>query len=295
MFDPPERDQVLEELVRWGGDRADVRAMILTSTRADPEANPDPFSDYDVIVAVTDTRPFYEDRGWLDDFGRVLVLYRDPMRTVRGGEQFAYITQYDNGLKIDLTLCSTGVLDYIASRPSLPDDLDVGCAVLLDKDDLTRGLAPATRGAYVPEPPGEGAYRELIEEFLHEATYVAKHLWRDDLLPAKYNLDHAMKQVNLRRMLEWRIEADHGWALPTRAYGKGLKRLLPEDSWQELAATYAGAGIEENWDALFRTIDFFRTVATEVGERLGFDYPDDLDERVVRYLKEVRNLERRAD
>jgi hypothetical protein len=37
-----------------------------------------------------------------------------------------------------------------------------------------------------------------VEEFFHEATYVAKHLRRDDLLPAKYNLDHAMKQRDLR-------------------------------------------------------------------------------------------------
>lgn len=294
MFDPPERGQVLEELVRWGEDRTSVRAVILTSTRADPDANPDLFSDYDVIVAVTDTGPFYEDRTWLEDFGRVLLVYRDSVKAVEGGDRFAYITQYESGLKIDFTLCSTGALGSLAGRTPLPAELDVGYAVLLDKDDLTRRLPPATHRAYVPEPPDERTYLVVVEEFLHEATYVAKHLWRDDLLPAKYNLDHAMKQVGLRRMLEWRIEADHGWSLPMRAYGKGLKRFVAPGVWRELEATYAGGDIGENWEALLRTARLFRTLATELGNRLGYRYPGKLHERVMRYLEDVRSLSRAA-
>jgi len=295
MFDPPGSDQVLSGLARWGEERAAVRAMILTSTRAVQEARADPFSDYDVILAVSDVRPFYEDRGWLDDFGSVLVLYRDPMRIVEGGERFAYITQYESGLKIDFTLCSAGTLVHLVRGAALPDYLDVGYAVLLDKDGLTHGLAPPTHTAFIPRPPDESMFLDVIEEFFHEATYVAKHLWRDDLLPAKYNLDHAMKQVHLRRMLEWRIGTDRDWAVPTRAYGKGLKKLLPPTVWQEVERTYAGGDIEQNWDALFRTIALFRRIAAEVGERLGLEYPDALDARVTRYLEEVRGLERPVD
>jgi aminoglycoside 6-adenylyltransferase len=290
MLDPPRDDLVLSTLTRWGERRSAVRTMILTSTRAVPGARVDFFSDYDVVVAVTDVRPFHDDRSWLDDFGRVLVVYRDPMRKAAGGERFAFITQYENGLKIDFTVCATGVLSRLARAETLPEDLDVGYAVLLDKDGLTQTLADPTHSAFVPSPPDETAYGELIEEFFHEATYVAKHLWRDDLLPAKYNLDHAMKQVNLRRMLEWRIGTEHDWALPTRAYGKGLKQMLPADTWRELKAAYAGGDIEQNWAALFRTIALFRRVAGEVGGRLGFTYPEDLDARVTRYLEEVRRL-----
>ena len=49
-----------------------VRAMLLTSSRADPKAHLDLFSDYDVILVVTDIHPFFEDRTWLQDFGQVL-------------------------------------------------------------------------------------------------------------------------------------------------------------------------------------------------------------------------------
>ena len=127
-----------------------------------------------------------------------------------------------------------------------------------------------------------------MEEFFHEATYVAKHLWRDDLLPAKDNLDHAMKHRDLRTMLDWLVETEHDWALPVRAYGKGLKTMLPPAIWESLERTYVGAGINENWDALFATIALFRDVATTVAGRLGFGYPREMDERVIRYLEGVR-------
>lgn len=290
LFDPPPHAAVLERLVGWAAERDAVRAVLLTSTRANPHAPTDPFSDYDVILAVTDVRPFFEDRSWLGDFGPVLVVYRDPIRDSEGGKSFAYITQYENGLKIDFTVSSVGILRRIAENDKLPNDLDVGYAVLVDKDGLTDGLPEPTRRAYVPDPPSEDVYLTLVEEFLHEATYVAKHLWRDDLLPVKYNLDHAMKQRDLRTMLSWLIETESGWDVPVRAYGKGLKELLPSATWEALERTYAGAGIEENWNALFATIDLFREVAIEVGGRLGFDYPRELDGLVCRYLEGVRGM-----
>jgi aminoglycoside 6-adenylyltransferase len=264
--------------------------MILTSTRASPQARVDAFSDYDVVLAVTDVRPFYEDRSWLEDFGRVLVLYRDPMALEYGLERFAYITQYEDGTKIDFTLWSVGIVAEVARQEVLPCDLDVGYRVLLDKDGLTAGLALPSYRAFVPAPPNEAEFLTLVEEFFHEATYVAKHLWRDELLPAKYNLDQVMKQDNLRRMLEWRLEIDHGWSVKVGAYGKGLKRYLDPAVWSDVEATYAGAGLAENWVALFRTIDLFRRVAVEVARHLGFGYPHQMDQRAVRYLRRVEEL-----
>jgi aminoglycoside 6-adenylyltransferase len=289
-FDPPDADAVLERLVRWASERDSVRAVLLTSTRSNPDAPTDLFSDYDVILAVTDVAPFFEDRAWLADFGRVLVLYRDPIRELPGGESFAYITQYEDGLKVDFTVQSVGILERIAAAGDLPSDLDVGYRVLLDKDGLVEGLPEPTRRAYVPERPTEEEYLTLVEEFFHEATYVAKHLWRDDLLPAKYNLDCAMKHRDLRQMLDWLVETEHKWSLPTRAYGKGLKRRLADDVWKALETTYVGAGESENWGALFATIDLFSRVARRVAERLGFLYPSGMEDRVRAYLEAVKDL-----
>jgi aminoglycoside 6-adenylyltransferase len=287
-------DGVVETLTRWAEDQPDVRAMILTSSRAIPHAPADVFSDYDVILVVHDVQPFYEDRAWLEAFGSVLVVYRDPLQPHYGFPKSCYVTQYDNGLKIDFTLWPVEILRRIVSDPQLPDEFDAGYRVLLDKDHLTDGLKAPTYRAYIPAPPTETEYRDLVEGLFHEATYVAKYLWRDDLMAAKLMLDHAMKQDHLRPMLEWRLEIDHEWSLKPGLYGRGLKKRLSPDLWAEVENTYTGAGLEENWEVMFRTIALFRNVAIEVGDRLGYAYPYDLDRRAVEYLQKVRNLDHKA-
>jgi aminoglycoside 6-adenylyltransferase len=89
-------------------------------------------------------------------------------------------------------------------------------------------------------------------------------------------------------MLEWRAELDHDWSMPIGSLSKGLKKRLPSEMWTQLEATYAGAGIEENWEALFRTMRFFRKVAIEVGAGLGYVYPYELDERVTAFVQEMQ-------
>jgi len=294
MTDSLQEDWVIGQLMRWAAEHEPVRAMLLTSTRTSPEARVDLFSDYDVVLAVTDIHPFFEDRAWLEDFGRVLVVYRDPIQQEYGAEKFAYITQYEDGLKIDFILWPVEMLPRIIAAPQLPDNLDVGYAILIDKDNLTAGLQPPTYTAHIPSPPTRAQYEGRIEAHFHEATYTAKHLWRGDLMAAKYNLDSAMKMNSLRPMLEWRMESDRGWSVRPGAYGRGLKRFLPPETWRELESTYAGAAEQENWDALFKTIALFRRIAIEVGQRLGYDYPHELDRRVVAYLQKVQNLDRKA-
>jgi aminoglycoside 6-adenylyltransferase len=287
-------DRIIRQLIDWAERQEPVRAMLLTSTRTIPHASVDLFSDYDVVLVVTDIHPFFENRGWLKDFGRVLVVYRDPIRLEYNVEKFAYITQYEDGLKIDFTLWPVEMVPQIVAAPQLPDALDVGYAILMDKDGLTTGLQPPTYAAHIPSPPTQAEYETQIEVFFHEATYVAKHLWRDDLMAAKYNLDYAMKTKKLRQMLEWRMEMDHDWSVKPGAYGKGLKQHLAPETWQEVESTYVGAGEEENWDALFNTVALYRRVAIEVGHRLGYIYPRELDRRAMEYLKKVQHLERGA-
>jgi aminoglycoside 6-adenylyltransferase len=295
MRNAAQHQETLERFVQWGKQRDSVRAMILTSSLTTSKAPVDVLSDYDLILVVTDVHPYFESRAWLGDFGPVLVVYRDPVLLERGHEKFGYVTQYEHGLKIDFTLWPVDLLKQIVADPQLPDEFDAGYQVLLDKDHLTDGLKPPTYTAYIPKPPTEEEYRTRVELFFHNLTYVAKFLWRDDLIAAKYVLDNAAKQEDLRPMLEWRLEIDHQWSVKPGPYGRQLKRWLCPELWAELEGTYVGAGIEENWEAMFRTISLFRKVAIEVGECLGFAYPHDLDRRAVAYLQKVKNLDRQAD
>lgn len=289
----PTHDQI-PRLVEWAAARNSIRAVLLTSTRAVPGAPVDILSDYDVILIVQDIHPFVEDRAWLNDFGDVLVVYWDPIYPdpLFGTEQSGNVTQYADGLKIDFTLWPVALFEQVVAAPELPAELDAGYRVLLDKDNLTATMRSPTFTAYVPEPPSLAAYQTLINDFLTDAPYVAKCLWRDELLPAKWCLDYDMKHIYLRPLLEWRMELDHGWSVPAGSLGKGLKKRLPPDIWAQLEQCYAGARLADNWDALDRTMALFRRLAVEVGQHLGYAYPEDLHQRVNAYVKQIKQLER---
>ena len=286
---------MIDRLIQWAEQQPSVRAMLLTSTRAVPGAPTDLFSDYDVILVLRDIRPFYAERAWLEAFGRVLTLYHDPLIPVRGLQRSGNVTQYEDGLKIDFSLWPVELLQQIVAEPQLPAELDAGYRILLDKDGLTEGLEPPGYKAYIPTPPAEADFLDLIEVFLLEATYVAKLLWRDDVMVAKHGLDQYMKQEHLLPLLEWHVETEHQWSVKPGPYGRGLKRWLRPDLWAWLERTYCGAGMDANWAALFETIALMRQVAGEVAERLGFRYPEDLEQRVMAYVLKVKNLDRGAE
>ena len=294
MQDIHHPDVVIPRLVHWAEQQTRIRAMLLTSSRANPDAPVDILSDYDVVLVAQDIHPFFEDRTWIEDFGEVLVVYWDPIHpaTDYDIEQVSNVIQYKDGLKIDFTLWPVELMERIAQASTLPADLDIGYTILVDKDHLAGGTQAPTYTAYLPTPPSEEMYQTVIQDFFSDAPYVAKCLWRDELLPAKWCLDYDMKHVYLRPMLEWRMGCEHNWSMPAGVLGRGLKKRLPPEIWSQLERAYAGGGIAENWEALFRTIDLFRRVAIDVGDHLGYTYPHDMDQGVTAYIDHVKNLRR---
>lgn len=283
----PDEGIVLERLRAWGAADESVRALVLTSTRANPLAAVDPWSDFDVIAAVRDADTFVAGGAWESAYGRRLVGWGDEHELFGLTAYFRGVV-HEDGVRIDWTIWPEELLDRVGAHADLPAVLDVGYRVLLDEDGRTAGWPAPTYRAHVPRPPAETEYRAVVEEFWWDALYVAKALWRGHVVQAKFSLDYDAKLVALRRLLEWRIELDRDWALAPGAYGKGIERLLPPGVWPELAATYVGAGIEENWEALDRTTALFRRVALEVGAALGHAYPQDVDDGVTAQLRAIR-------
>jgi len=280
-------------IIRWAESQENIRVMLITSTRAIPNVKRDILSDYDVILIVESIQPYVEDRTWINDFGDVLVVYWDPVYPdpVHGIDMIANVTQYKSGLKIDFTLQPVSLFEKIVTAPALPTELDAGYRVLLDKDGLTKSMLPPTGTGYIPKPPTLATYQLIINDFFSDAPYVAKCLWRDELMPARWCLDFDMRYVYLQKFLECRAGMDHNWSLPVGVNGKGLKKQLPPELWSQLEGIFAGASLEDNWKALMNMIAVFRRVAMEVGEHLGYSYPHELDQGVTAYVEKIRHME----
>jgi len=60
-------NEIEHTIIQWAESRAEIRAVLLTSTRAVPGASVDALSDYDVILIVQSIQPFVEERTWIND------------------------------------------------------------------------------------------------------------------------------------------------------------------------------------------------------------------------------------
>ena len=284
---------VIHTLVEMGKRYEEIRAVVLTSTRANPDTPVDLFSDYDVIFYVTGISRFTEKDDWFETLGPVLVVFRD---TIPDSDHPCYtrLVMYESGDRIDYSISPLEQLKAACDAATLPYYLDVGYEVLLDKDGLTAGLKPPTYQAHIPTKPTAAEYAALVNDFWWESIYVAKHLWRDDLMPAKYMLEACVKHYYLQKMLEWLVEIEKDWQWKPGIFGKGLKKVLDPETYQELVDTYTGGEPEEVWQALYRTCALFRKASIKVGEALGYPYPHELDRKVSAYHKAVQALNRQT-
>ena len=66
------------------------------------------------------------DKRALEAFGKVLVVFRNPIGFEHGFECFGFITHYEEGVKIDYGFSPVGFLTWAAQQPRLPDDIDHG-------------------------------------------------------------------------------------------------------------------------------------------------------------------------
>jgi aminoglycoside 6-adenylyltransferase len=277
---------VLSKIQQWAKTQPNIKVVLLTSSQTHENTKIDQLSDYDIELYVTDPKPYIENSDWLQNFGEVLISLPEK-RNLLGTDQPTRLVIHKDGTKVDFTLADIHILAQIINLPSLPDWLDDGYKVLLDKNNVTRKLKKATHKAYIPKKPSEKQYRELVTEFWWETTYVAKNLRREEILPAKYSSDFVIKYKILLKMLEWYVQINRGWSCRTGFVGKGIIKLLRKTEWAELKGIFSGVDIEQNWQALFNTIKFFRKISIEVATNLGYKYLYELDENVSQYLKSI--------
>lgn len=285
--------QMISSFQDWAAGRDDIRAVLLTSSRANPTAPVDLFSDYDIVLVATDSDQLGANTDWQRSFGRVITSFADEFM-LSGHRCYTRLALYEDGVKVDFSLWPVGKLHDLKKAAALPDYLDIGYTVLLDKDGLTAGLSAPQHRAYIPAPPSRETYSKLVEEFWWDVTYVAKNLWRDDLYMAKYMLDYVLRFHHVLPLLQWYAEIQHGWSVRPGVHGRGLKRMLDEGTWAELERTYAGAGIAENWEALFAMLGLVRRVAKAIAANLGFVYPEQTDADVTTHVTKVRMLPKDA-
>ena len=181
--------EMLELIVGTAENDDRIRAVIMSGSRANPNARRDIFQDFDIAYLVTDVDSFRNDRGWINRFGELMILQmpeamKDP--PPKNDERFSYLMQFTDGNRIDLKLFPIAKLHEF-ERESL-------CMLLLDKDGVVEPFPAPSENDYLPIPPSAKAFSDCCNEFWWVCPYVAKGLWREEIIYAKHMLDQVIRE-----------------------------------------------------------------------------------------------------
>jgi aminoglycoside 6-adenylyltransferase len=283
------RDLQLEQVLDWANANDDIRAVLLTSSLVNPYAPVDRFSDLDIELVVKDLPQFLADDGWIANFGTIVAMVAEDAAVFEGKHAMKMVFYWDYS-KIDFKIWSVPQFRKELQATELPEDWDIGYKILLDKDGLTTGMqTPSYSSVFICKPP-EQEYKQVMNDFWWDMTYVAKCLWRDDLFYAKFMTEDNMRTRYLQRMIEWYIGLQHDWNVTTNKHGRLFKQFLSPEMWMKVEATFSGCAIDDNWRALFAYADLGRELGHAIAAGLGYTYPVQLDENISVYLRHVKTL-----
>jgi aminoglycoside 6-adenylyltransferase len=260
--------------------RDDIRAAILTGSRANPAATADRFQDFDVTYVVRDVDRYKHNNVVPQYFGELMILQipEDMGEPPRRCTSYTYLMHFLDGNRIDLTFLPISDADTVRA--------DSLALVLVDKDQRFDLPKPTLR-SYLAQRPTMKQYMDCCNEYWWLNLYVVKGLWRDQLIYSKAILDGTMRH-QLMDMLSWYVAVRTNNSVSIGYLGKELKAYLPADLWQRLEQTYSDSTLGNNWDSLREMNELFRIVAKSVGEAIGVDYLDREDQLVCQYVDEVR-------
>ena len=248
-----------------------VEAVAMSGSRTNPNAPKDEFQDYDVVYIMEDLDGLTADLAWLEEFGKRMIEQHVLLDHRR-----LYLMLFEDGNRIDLTLCSK---DHIQEWV----DSEADFTVLEDTKGLFAPYSPNPQ-RYWTSPASEIDFEKACNEFWWVSAYVVKGICRNQLI---YATDHLYDicQQELLKVLAWQVASDKG----TVDVGKNYKYLfnyLPPEKEKGFSALLDFSSKEKITQSLFATMQLFHQEAQSLAHKMGFDYKKDVAEKMIEYAEE---------
>ncbi len=248
-----------------------VKAVALSGSRTDTKAPKDEFQDYDVVYIVDDLDNLTRDLSWLDQFGKRIIE-----QEVGLGQRRLYLMLFEDGNRIDLTLCPK---DYIQEWV----DSEAGFTVLEDPEHLFEPYSPNIE-RYWTNSATEKDFEKVCNEFWWVSAYVVKGICRKQVIYATDHL-YGICQQELLKVLAWQVASDRGRVDVGKNY-KYLFNYLPAEKEMEFSNLLDFSSIDKITQSLFATMQLLHREAQSLAQKMGFDYDMKVAEKMIEYAKE---------
>ncbi len=271
---------ISEGIMQWAQADENVKVLILLGSHAAGQA--DEYSDYDLAVFCSSDEPYIKNDSWISKFGKIWVCVHEKLQ--EGDHMYSTrLVIFEGGLKVDFAFFPMLVLQDMMKANSLPDEYNRGFSVLLDKGSWTASMPKATKKESPGTKPSEQEFLRIVNEFWFEVHHVAKYLKRKDLWSAKFRSGGIYDNF-LLKMIEWNEEAKRDWKTQMPPLGKRMRTWVDAHTWKALYDVFGHFEEEDSWKALVNTIGLFRELAKDTAHRLGYMYPQDVDEAINGYV-----------
>ena len=248
-----------------------VEAVAMSGSRTNPKAPKDEFQDYDVVYVVDDLDNLTSDLSWLDQFGTRIIEQHNVL-----GNRRLYLMLFEDGNRIDLTLCPT---EYIQEWV----DSEADYTVLKDEKGLFDSHTTSPE-RYWTNPASEIDFEKVCNEFWWVSAYVVKGICRNQLIYATDHL-YGICQQELLKVLAWQVASDRGKIDIGKNY-KYLFQYLPAEKEKEFSALLDFSSVEKLTQSLFATMQLFHREAQILAQKMGFDYDKEVAEKMIQYAEE---------
>ena len=247
-----------------------VAAVAMSGSRTNPKALKDEFQDYDVVYVVENLDELISDLSWTDQFGKRIIE-----QEVRLGHRRLFLMLFEDGNRIDLTLCpKEHINEWVGSEAAF--------TVLVDEKGLFESYSPSPQ-RYWTIPATETDFEKSCNEFWWVSAYVVKGICRNQLT---YAIDHlyGICQQVLLKVLAWQVASDRGKVDIGKNYKYLFNYLLAEKE-NEFSSLLDFSNSDKIIQSLFDTMQLFHKEAQSLAQKMRFDYDKEVAEKMIEYVE----------
>ena len=248
-----------------------VAAVAMSGSRTDTKASKDEFQDYDVVYVVENLDELITDLSWLDQFGKRIIE-----QEVGLGQRRLYLMLFEDGNRIDLTLCpKEHIKEWV--------DSEAVFTVLEDSEHLFEPYSQNLE-RYWTNPASAIEFEKVCNEFWWVSAYVVKGICRKQVIYATDHL-YGICQQELLKVLAWQVASDRGAVDIGKNY-KYLFNYLPAQKENEFSSLLDFSNSDKITQSLFATMKFFHQEAQSLAQKMGFDYDKEVAEEMIEFAEE---------
>ena len=248
-----------------------VDAVALSGSRTDTKAPKDKFQDYDVVYVVDNLDNLTRDISWLDQFGKRIIE-----QEVRLGHRRLFLMLFEDGNRIDLTLCpKVHIKEWVESEADF--------TLLEDTKGLFAPYSPNPQRYWI-NPATEMDFEKSCNEFWWVSAYVVKGICRKQVIYATDHL-YGICQQELLKILAWQVASDREAVDIGKNY-KYLFNYLPSEKEKEFSNLLDFSSSDKIIQSLLATMQLFHQEAQRLAQKMSFDYDRKVAEKMIQYAEE---------